>query len=187
VEAVIVPPQSSAPLDSAGLFIRDWYLFFHAAQSAASSGNGIAQYGTGSARKLLDTQGLPDGALWAETDTGLVYQWHGSSLQWIWILGTLRASYKLTTATFAIPVPTAAAAPGVKLAVALMQDATGGRAITFASGFAFASVGLGNALANTASFLEFTLFNVADLAALGITSTKALWVMTSQPLTDMTQ
>jgi hypothetical protein len=187
VDPVIVPPQSSAPLDSGGLFNREWYLFFHAAQSAASSGNGITQYGTNSARKLLDTQGLPDGALWVETDTGLVYQWHGSSLQWVWILGTLRANYKLTTASFAVPAPTQAAAPGVKLVLALMQDATGGRAITFGTGFAFGSVSLGNAVANTASFVEFTLFSIADLAVLGVTSTKPLWVMTSQPLTDMAQ
>jgi hypothetical protein len=187
VDPVIVPPQSVAPLDPGGLFKRDWYLFFGAAQRAAATGNGIAQYGSSAERKLFDTQGLPDGALWAESDTGLVYQWHGSSLQWVWILGTLRANYKLTTASFAVPAPTPTAAPGVKLVLALRQDATGGRAITLGSSFAFASVGLGNALANTASFLEFTLFSIADLAALGVTSTKPLWVMTSQPLTDMTQ
>jgi hypothetical protein len=187
VDPVIVPSQNAAPLDSGGLFKREWYLFFTAAQRAASTGNGLAQFGTSSERRSLDTQGLPDGALWSETDTGLVYQWHGSKLQWVWILGTARANYKLTTATFAVPAPTQTAAPGCRLVLSLMQDATGGRAITFGTGFAFSSVSLGNAVANTASFLEFTLFSTADLAQLGITSTSPLWVMTSQPLTDMTQ
>jgi hypothetical protein len=187
VDPVIVPGQSAAPLDSGGLFKREWYLFFNAAQRAASTANGIVQYGSSSERELLDTQGLPDGALWAESDTGLFYRWHGSALQWVWILGTARASYKLTTATLAVPAPTQAAAPGCKLVVACMQDATGGRAITLGTGFAFGSVSLGDALANTASVLEFTLFSSSDLSQLGITSAIPLWVMTSQPLTDMTQ
>jgi hypothetical protein len=203
-QPVILPPQSSNPLDPAALgkqpkesltaddvrslrFKKDWYLFLQAAQIAASTGNGIVQFGAGADRKALPTEGLPDGALWLETDTGLVYQWHGKTLDWVWVFGTMRAGYKLTAATFAIPAPTQLATPGVKLILALMQDGTGGRAITFGAGFAFASVSLGAALANTASFLEFTLFSVADLAVLGITSAINLWVMTSQPLTDMAQ
>lgn len=202
MQPVIVPPQSDAPLDPSPVvgkqqlaasdlpqlrFKPDWYLCFQAIKDAVSGANGIVQFGPSTNRKGLETQGLVDGTLWLETDTGLVYRWNGATLQWFWVLGTMRATYKLTgSLTVNQPSQTASAAPGVKLVVALMQDATGGRALTWGAGFAFTSTGLGQALPSSASVFEFTLFSSADLAGLGITSTAPLWVMTSE-LTDMTQ
>jgi hypothetical protein len=83
----VTPPQT-APLIDDVYAQRTWYLFFDQLKQAASTGGGIVQYGTSTKRLALPTQGLPNGALWWESDTGLIYLWNGPSLKWLWIAGT---------------------------------------------------------------------------------------------------
>ena len=155
MDPVIVPPQSAAPLDSGGLFKREWYLFFHAAQSAASSGNGIVQFGTSAARKTTTTQGLPDGALWLETDTGLSYQWRvtNTSMGWVVAAGTQIIDLTLTAASTTINAPATGASERV---VILRQDATGGRAVVWGTGFSAAAANI-DTTALTVSTFRFVL------------------------------
>jgi hypothetical protein len=169
VDPVIVPPQSVAPLDPGGLFKRDWYLFFGAAQRAASTGNGISQYGTSAERKLVDTQGLPDGALWAETDTGLIYQWHGAVLKWVFAAGTQIIDQTLTVASTTINAPATGA---IELVVILRQDATGGRAVVWGTGFSAAAANI-DTTALTVSTFRFVLSG-------------GKYVQVGQPTTGMT-
>jgi hypothetical protein len=142
-------------------------------QEYAASGGDLVQYGTSSERAALDVADLIDGSLWFEADTGKLYQWQAKTLTWVWVLGTATDTYTLTTSTTQIPAP-AGGHPGAELVVMLMQDSTGGRAITWGAGFAYTSVSLGNALANTVSVFRFVFL-------------AGLWVMVGQPTTDMVQ
>jgi hypothetical protein len=170
VDPVIVPPQNAAPLDSGGLFKREWYLFFTAARAASSSGNGIVQRGTSSARKLLDTQGLPDGALWAESDTGLVYQWHGAALAWLFIAGTQIIDLTLPHgASTTINAPTTGA---VELVVILRQDGTGGGTVVW-----------GTSMTATAASIDTT---ASTVSAFRFVLAGGKYVQVGQPTTGMT-
>jgi hypothetical protein len=86
VNALILPPAQQRPLEG-DFFGRAWYLYFVTLQQYASTGAGLAQYGTRTARLALDVSGLVDATLYFETDTKLVYQWRGASLAWSYVAG----------------------------------------------------------------------------------------------------
>lgn len=96
---LVLPPQSQGVLGPAGLFDRTWYLFFTAVQLYASSVTGVVQYGERSDREAADIAGLTDGALWIETDTGLVYQWRAASLEWFYVAGIQVGAFASRPAT----------------------------------------------------------------------------------------
>jgi hypothetical protein len=163
----VTPPQT-APLLYDVYVQRTWYLFFDQLRQTASTGGGIVQYGSNAQRLGLPTQGLPDGALWYEQDTGLIYLWNGPFLKWVCVAGTQIIDQTLTGAT-TIAAPTTGAK---ELVVILRQDATGGRTITWGPGFSATSPSI-DTTPSTISVFRFVLTNAG------------LYVMVGQPTTGM--
>ena len=163
----VTPPQK-APLINDVYTHRTWYLYFDQLTKAASTGGGIVQYGTNAQRTALPTQGLANGTLWYESDTGLIYLWNGPKLKWIYIAGTQIIDQTLTAAA-TIAAPTTGAK---ELVVILRQDATGGRTITWGAGFSATSANI-DTTASTISVFHFVL------------SGAGLYVMVGQPTTGM--
>lgn len=168
----VPPPQSSALLTGA-LATRQWYLFFQAVAASANGGGGIVRYGTEAKRKAANPEQLPDGTLWLATDSGFLYQYRLGSTglpEWQIVLGHQVMDLTLTTASTTVAAPTS----GVPtLTVILRQDATGGRAVVWGSGFSAASTSLGAAVASSLSTFSFVLSG-------------GKYVMVGQPTTDMT-
>jgi hypothetical protein len=164
-----VTPTENTPLIVGVYAQRTWYLFLEQLRKSASTGGGIVQYGTNAQRLALPTQGLPNGALWYESDTGLIYLWNGPNLKWLWVAGTQIIDQTLTAPT-TIAAPTTGARD---LVVILRQDATGGRTITWGAGFS----GTSASIDTTASTISVFLF---------VLSGAGLYVMVGQPTSGMT-
>jgi hypothetical protein len=176
MDPLIIPREDQPLLDDKNKNLLDyntWYRFFRNLNGYVSTAGGIIQFGKNAQRLALSTQGLTDGTLWSESDTGLVYQWRvtSTSVGWVCVLGTQQLQMTLTTALTNIDAPTTGA---LMLVYFIDQDGTGGRAIHWNNGFGYASDSLGNALANTRSVFHFTLIN-------------GLYVMSGHPPVDLAQ
>ena len=164
-----VTPLGSTPLIDGVIATRSWYLFFEQLRKSASTGGGIVQYGTNASRVALASQGLANGTIWYESDTGLIYLWNGPTLKWIYIAGT-----QIVDQTLTAPATIAAPTTGARdLVVILRQDATGGRTITWGAGFS----GTSSNIDTTPSTISVFLF---------VLSNAGLYVMVGQPTTGMT-
>lgn len=156
MDVPIVPQQSNPPLVN-GLFGRDWYLFYQAVRDSAATGGGIVQFGTSASRKALDTQGIPNGTLWIETDTGLIYQWQvkqsPASMGWVWIFGTQLIDQVLKSTSSTIQAPTTGAGA---LDVILRPDGSGAPSPLWGTGFSGVSSDIDTS-ANTITTFHFRL------------------------------
>jgi hypothetical protein len=170
MQPLIVPPAGAAPIAPTGGFTSVWYLFLQMMRDWAAAGLAMVAYGTERQRLSLPTGDIPDASLWLETDTGLTYQWQGPVVGWVLLPGDQVKDLTLTAASTTVQVP----ASGVsRLTVILRQDATGGRAVVWGSGFSGASTSLGTASANTLATFQFVLSG-------------GKYVMVGQPTVDMT-
>ena len=158
---LITPPQSTPVLDGAA-FARAWYLYQQNLQQWAAAGGVMAQYGTHAKRLRTPASKAPDGGLWIETDTGLVYQAQtaDSLPSWSCISGTQQIPLTLSIALTNIDAPASGA---LELVYFLLQDGTGGRGVHWRTGFSYAADSLADAAANTLAIFRWILNRATGL------------------------
>jgi hypothetical protein len=162
-ESIETPPAFTPVADEMGNAGRPWYLYF----AAVTRRLGVLL------EAVLGWSALThQGRLTKVTTAGTIGESARSDddLETLWGQRRTVTEQTLTAASTAISAPTV----GQEWILVLKQDATGGRAITFAAGITYASLSLG-----TAAIDSYSVFHFIKLAA-------GSWIQVAPQLTDLT-